>query len=82
MNIYQQTFGLMLVTMEIQMMKKKCSFPFGNLQSSWTDEISSMKHYGRVQESVKCQMDRCWKNPDKGKEREAGERKGFLEVLF
>lgn len=54
MNIYKKTLGLMLVTMEIHMKKKKCSFPFGNLQSGWTDEISSMKHYGSVQESVKC----------------------------
>lgn len=54
MKIYHETFGLMLVTMEIQIMKKKCSFPFGNLQSGWTDEMSNIIHYGRVQESLKC----------------------------
>lgn len=53
MNVYQETLSIMPGTVEIQM-KKKCSLPCGNLQSGWTDEISSMKHYRRVQESIKC----------------------------
>lgn len=54
MNIYQGTLSLMLGPLEIQMKKRQCSQPWGNLQFGWTDEINSMKHYERVQESIKC----------------------------
>lgn len=82
MNIYQETLSLKLGPVEIQMKKRKCSLPLGNLQSGWTDEINSMKHYERVL-SAKwySRDDTCCKNPENGEGREARE-KGFLEVMF